>query len=201
MPIPSTRCMCLAQYMSCAHIITQDRGCKIANDTTKNLNSLSSQKERVTCGNIGQTTYQIIIRVITGPNFSTPSTCRWRCYNKLPKRTRPKIALIQRQMMRKKPTQIGNMPIPTPAGVWNICCQQIPAWFLCYFTIKRGDQKIPSNRTHLRSLKNGCLSASLAVKRSDGSNLSRPCSKSINKPAEWSTYCIIRFCKSKTFVS
>jgi len=42
------------------------------------------------------------------------------------------------------------------------------------------------------SLKNGCLKASEASKRSEGSNLRRPCNKSINSPAEWSACCIIK---------
>jgi hypothetical protein len=46
----------------------------------------------------------------------------------------------------------------------------------------------------LGSLKNGCFSASFAVNRSDASNLSNPCNKSISKPPEWSTCCIIKFC-------
>jgi hypothetical protein len=46
----------------------------------------------------------------------------------------------------------------------------------------------------LGSLKKGCFSASFAVNRSVGSNLSNPCNKSISKPPEWSTCCIIKFC-------
>jgi len=44
-------------------------------------------------------------------------------------------------------------------------------------------------------IKKGYLRASLAVSLSEGSNLSNPCNRCMRSPAEWSTCCIIRFCK------
>lgn len=50
-------------------------------------------------------------------------------------------------------------------------------------------------------MKKGCLRASRAVSLSDGSNRRSPCTIFINSPAEWSTCCIIRFCKTQNIVT
>ena len=47
--------------------------------------------------------------------------------------------------------------------------------------------------------KKGCLSASRAVNRSDGSYFRSPCNRCIRSPAEWSTCCIIRFWSRGSF--
>lgn len=44
--------------------------------------------------------------------------------------------------------------------------------------------------------KKGCLRASRAVSLSVGSYLSNPCNRCMRSPAEWSTFCIIKFCKN-----
>ena len=51
------------------------------------------------------------------------------------------------------------------------------------------------------SVKKGCLSASCAVMRFAGSYLSSPCKRSMKSPADWSTFCITRFCSCNIEIS
>lgn len=61
----------------------------------------------------------------------------------------------------------------------------------------RSDDKPKLSSYNLRNwslVKKGCLRASRAIILIDGSNLRRPCKRSIRSPAEWSTCCITKFC-------
>ena len=51
------------------------------------------------------------------------------------------------------------------------------------------------------SVTKGCLSASCAVMRFAGSYLSSPCKRSMKSPADWSTFCITRFCSCNIEIS